>query len=325
MTSSSRVAGSRRTDTTPETFPILVTGSHRSGTTWAGRMLALSGEVCYVHEPFNPDRRPGWSGGRIPYWFMYIHPGIEHQFIPVMENVLAYRYPIRDNLPEIRGPRQAALFARDVVTGMRYRMRPQRALLKDPIALFSAEWLAARFGAQVVVMIRHPSAFVSSIKRLNWSFSFAPWLVQPDLLRDWLGDYEDQMKASAFEKVDIIDQAILMWNCLHHVIDAYRAKHDDWSFVRHEDLSADPNPGFRALYDKLGLTWSRDVEHGIARFTGSGNPREVAAWRHGSVKRDSREVRDVWRHRLTPEESDRVIAGTRQIARRFYSDDELAL
>ena len=33
--------------------PILVTGAHRSGTTWVGRMLCASGEAHYVSEPFN--------------------------------------------------------------------------------------------------------------------------------------------------------------------------------------------------------------------------------------------------------------------------------
>lgn len=305
--------------------PILVTGSHRSGTTWAGRALELSREVCYIHEPFNPDRRPGWSGGRIPYWFMYIHEDNELEFAPVMRDVLSYRYPVRRNLPDVRGARAAALFTRDLAASLRYRARPKRALLKDPIALFSAEWLAQRYDARVIVMIRHPGAFASSIKRLNWNFSFAPWLVQIDLLRDWLGDFEDQMKASAFEKVDIIDQSILMWNCIHHVIDAYRRKHTDWSFVRHEDLSLDPINGFRELYGRVGLTWNDRVRQGIERLTGSDNPGEVSAWRHGTVKRDSRSVPDVWRRRLTSEEAGRVIEGTRAVASRFYSDAELAL
>jgi hypothetical protein len=33
--------------------PILVTGAHRSGTTWVGTSLGKSRHVCYMHEPFN--------------------------------------------------------------------------------------------------------------------------------------------------------------------------------------------------------------------------------------------------------------------------------
>ena len=36
--------------------PILVTGSHRSGSTWLGQMIGASDAVGYIHEPFNIDR-----------------------------------------------------------------------------------------------------------------------------------------------------------------------------------------------------------------------------------------------------------------------------
>jgi hypothetical protein len=34
--------------------PILVTGSHRSGTTWAGQMVAAAPHTAYIHKPLNP-------------------------------------------------------------------------------------------------------------------------------------------------------------------------------------------------------------------------------------------------------------------------------
>ena len=33
--------------------PILVTGSHRSGSTWTGRIISAAPHVGYIHEPFN--------------------------------------------------------------------------------------------------------------------------------------------------------------------------------------------------------------------------------------------------------------------------------
>ncbi len=60
-------------------------------------------------------------------------------------------------------------------------------LVKDPIALFSAEWLAATFDMRVLVMIRHPAAFAASIRRRGWRHRFADFLEQPLLMRDLLG------------------------------------------------------------------------------------------------------------------------------------------
>ena len=39
--------------------PILVTGSHRSGTTWVGKMLAADSDTAYISEPLNVLHRLG--------------------------------------------------------------------------------------------------------------------------------------------------------------------------------------------------------------------------------------------------------------------------
>jgi hypothetical protein len=298
--------------------PILVTGSHRSGTTWTGKMLCATGEAGYVHEPFNPKRRPGWSGDRFPYWFMYVTESNEHFYKPVVERALSFRYPIRDNVATLREPRRAALFGLDLARSLPLRVRRPRPLIKDPIALFSAEWLARTFDMDVVVMIRHPAAFASSIKRLNWRFEFRDWLAQDDLVRDHLARWHDEMHDAWANKVDVIEHAIIMWNAIHDVVDGMRQRHPEWSFVRYEDLAESPLEGFRALYDACGLAWSDRAAAAVARSSDPGNPKEVPLWRHQSIKRSSAAAKDTWRTRLTEEEIERVTKGTAEIAARFY-------
>jgi hypothetical protein len=298
--------------------PILVTGSHRSGTTWTGRMLCASGEAGYIHEPFNPKRRPGWGGDRIPYWFLYVTPANEHFYKPVIESALAFHYPIGANVRALTRPRGIGLFATDLARSLKPRLSSARPLIKDPIALFSAEWLARTYDMDVVVMIRHPAAFASSIKRLNWRFEFRDWLAQDDLLRDHLGPWHKQMHDSWANKVDIIEHAIVMWNAMHDVIDGYRKAHPEWTFVRYEDLADAPLEGFKSLYGRTGLTWSERVAETIAGSSDASNPSEVPLWRHQSIKRSSAAAKDTWRTRLTDEEIERVTTGTAEIAARFY-------
>jgi len=69
------------------------------------------------------------------------------------------------------------------VRSWKRRLAGERPLLKDPIAFFSAEWLARTYGADVVVLIRHPAGFAGSLKRMGSSFDFNDFLGQPDLLR----------------------------------------------------------------------------------------------------------------------------------------------
>jgi hypothetical protein len=298
--------------------PILVTGSHRSGTTWTGRMLCATGEAGYIHEPFNPKRRPGWGGDRFPYWFMYVNERNESFYRPVVDRALAFRYPVRDNLAALRKPRGVGLFALDVARSLRPRLLRARPLIKDPIALFSAEWLARTYDMDVVVMIRHPVAFASSIKRLNWRFEFRDWLAQDDLVDDHLARWHQEMHDAWAGKVDVIQHAIVMWNAIHDVVDGLRARHPEWSFVRYEDLAGAPVDGFRALYESCGLTWSTEAEVAVARSSDASNPREVPLWRHQSIKRSSAAAKDTWRTRLTEDEIERVTKGTAEIAARFY-------
>lgn len=54
--------------------PILVTGSHASGTTWVGRMLELSGDCRYIQEPLSKLCNPKACacGLCVRQWFTYL-------------------------------------------------------------------------------------------------------------------------------------------------------------------------------------------------------------------------------------------------------------
>lgn len=282
-------------------------------------MLAASPNVGYVHEPFNVHRWPNWVPVRLPHVYMYLCRENEARYERAIEDVLAFRYPIR-NIVSAPNGRQVRQAAAEFGLSLFYRLRNMRPLLKDPLALMSAEWLAERFGMQAVVMIRHPAAFASSIKRLSWRFDFQNWRDQPLLQRDLIGPYEGEIREFAEREHDIVDQAILMWNVIHHVIRGYEERHPDWSFVRHEDLSEEPLKGFRELFVKLDLAWDQFVEDAIIRSSTDETRKEVPLYLHRTVQRDSRAARWTWVTRLSQEEQDRVRQGTAEVAARWYGD-----
>ncbi|MGI8408147.1 MAG: hypothetical protein ACR2L3_06520, partial [Actinomycetota bacterium] len=158
----------------------------------------------------------------------------------------------------------------------------------------------------------------------NWGFDYERnWLAQDLLMRDLLARRADEYRGYEGE-IDIVGEAIVMWNSIYEVVDSFRARRPEWAFVKYESLADDPIAGFRDLYRRLGLTWSDDVARKIGDFNSSQNPGEVPLWRRRAVKRDSGAAKRTWRERLTPEEIERVRAGTNEIALRFYTEEELA-
>jgi hypothetical protein len=300
--------------------PILVTGSHRSGTTWVGRMLELSRQVGYIHEPMNPQYRPGWLSRSPPYSYYYICHENEAGFVNQWADVLRYGLPL-PQIREIRSPHDTSRLARNWLLALRYRARNLRPLVKDPIALFSAAWLYERYGFEVVVMVRHPAAFVSSLKRLAWRFDFNELLKQDLFMRDVAGPFAPEIESYARAPADLIPAGSLVWNLVYSTVDRYRTRFPDWTYIRHEDLAADPAGRFEAIYRRLGLSWTSEVSRGIQTHSGSQNPRETE--RADAVARNSRGVLTVWRERLSAAEIEEVLGRTRDVATRFYTPEEL--
>ena len=296
--------------------PVLVTGAHRSGTTWVGDMLAGSGEMAYVHEPFNVHHDPGWLPRPLPHWFLYVCEDNEERYAPMLEGVFGLRFPLRGR-PGPWPPRRVAHAAKLRATSALARTQKRRVLMKDPLALLSAEWLARRFGAQPVVMIRHPAGFASSLDRLGWRFDFRNWLDQPLLMRDLFGPFEDDLHALVRREHDVIDEAGLMWRVLYSVVHEMRDRHPDWVFLRHEDLASDPVGGFARLYARLGLAFERRVAAQVAR-SARGPESDVAPSSLGRGDRNAGIAARAWTTRLCAADVERVRRSVGDVAAHFY-------
>ena len=304
----------------PQLTPILVTGTHRSGTTWVGKMLAADPCVAYISEPLNVLHRPGVFRAKVKHWYQYICEENEKEYIPAFEELLEFDYHLLDEIRSLRSRRDVLRMGRDFVIFYNGLMRGQRALLKDPFAVFSTPWFAKRLNCKVVITVRHPAAFVSSLKRLNWPFDFQDLLAQPLLMRDHLEPYREQMLAVKTD--DVIGQAALLWKLIYGVVHATRASNTDFLTVRHEDLSLDPIPGYRALYTALRLEFTPRVEKTILNSSSSENPRELSRKKIYAIKLDSRANVDNWKKRLTADEIEHVRRVTEEVSRLYYSDAE---
>jgi len=299
--------------------PILVTGAHRSGTTWVGKMLAAGGQAAYISEPLNRWHRPGVMGVPVKYWYTYICLENEQQYLPDFRKTIALRYNIWAEIQSLRSRKDLLRMGRDMSIFTRGRLFNLRPLLKDPFAAFSVPWFTERLNCQVVVMIRHPAAFASSLNRLRWPFAFQDLLEQPLLMRDWLEPFRSEMEQMT--KDDVISQSTLLWRMIYLFLDAYAKQNPDVRVMRHEDLSLAPQEGFRDLYSFLGLKLTTKAQAAIRRSTRASNPQELSRTGVHGVKLNSRANLDNWKHRLTLEEIERIRSLVGDISSHYYPEE----
>ena len=300
--------------------PILITGAHRSGSTWVGKMVGKSPDVCNIFEPFNKEFGPGICRNVFDTWFPYITGENEEKYLHCLEQTVHFKFHLFKEMFAIRTKWQLRNCFENFINFHMARMKKQRPMFKDPIAIFSAPWLAKRFDFQVVVLIRHPLAFAGSLKRLDWQFHFKDFIKQPLLLEGPLKSFKAEIETRAANPGDIIDQAVLLWNVIYGCVRDYREQYPEWIFARHEDISMDPVKEFKDMFGKLNLEFTPAVEQFIREYSEGSNPVETPGNKATFLKRDSSENVNNWKKRLSPEEIGRVKDGTEALACLFYPE-----
>ena len=302
--------------------PILVTGTHRSGSTWLGRVLACSGQTEYVDEPFHVRHRRGTCRAKTDTWYLYVTDANQQEtgYGDALPRTVEFRYSPIVQLKSLERPSDGLRMFRDWARFALARWSGKRALIKDPIAFFSAPWISERFDADVVILLRHPAAFASSLKRLDWQFDFRNWLEQPLLVNERLRPWEEEIRQLAKTGGSIIEQAAMIWKVIYGLAEEYQENHPDWIFIKHEDLSLDPLTRFPDLFERLGLEYTEAAREFISKTTSPDNPREAPQGRAHALARDSKAKVESWRSRLTTEEVERLRASLDGAADYWYPD-----
>jgi len=299
---------------------ILVTGSHRSGTTWVGRTIARNPGIRHILEPFSVDYPCHDVDLRLSQWFTHYESSPQKREIRKTFDDLfrpgRVRYAYLRFRKSPRGLERLAHFLAEVI----YPPQRPRVLVKDPIALFSADWLYETYDLMVICMIRNPFAFVGSVKEAGWDFDFEVLASQGALMAGPLAPFADEIVMARSGSGDFLDRACLIWNVLHHVIREFQERYPAWLFVRHEDLAKDPISGFESIFDYLGLVMDPAIRRFIEDFTAAKNP-ESAKTVHFSP-RNAKKSLETWKLRLEPEDVVRIGRATRDIGLHFYGDPE---
>ncbi len=300
--------------------PILITGAHRSGSTWVGKMLGKSKQLCYIFEPFNIHFGPGICRSVFDSWFPYVTEENENEYYDCLYQIIRFKFHLLKEFGNIRTKWQLRNCFENLINFSIARMKKQLPLFKDPMAVFSADWLARRFDFLVLVLIRHPLAFAGSLKRLNWQFHFKDFVKQPLLMEGPLKPFKTEIEACVENLPDIIGQSVLLWKVIYSRVIDYQKQYPEWIFVRHEDISLNPVKEFKDIFEKLGVEFTHKIENYIRNHSKRSNPKEIPGKRATFLRRDSLENVYNWKKRLTSEEIKRIKKGTGAVASHFYPE-----
>lgn len=292
--------------------PILVTGSHRSGSTWIGNIISSASNVFYIQEPFNLSIKRKSSPCR--YWFEYVEGKSKFEqlnFLQYLKSFYTFNYKsFLSDLSKIRSAKELKLLLQDFKNKCFYR-----PLIKDPISIMSSEWYFKELNCDIIVSIRHPAAFVASLKIKDWHFDFNNFLEQEALMNSHLTKYRSEIENHATSNYAIIQQGVLLWNTIYSTVLDFQKKYgDQWLFVKHEEVSYNPLTEFKRIFDFLDLEMNAAVRNWIQETSYSGVK--------DGFKRNSKENIKTWRERLTRDEIAYIKETTNPIWSKFYNEED---
>ena len=298
--------------------PVLVTGSHRSGSTWIGRLLAAADELHYVQEPFNIVAHQRWMHPRPEHQFLHVTDANEASWLAPVQQVVDLNYPLGAHLARRPGLKMSRRASRVALDARRARRSGAAAMIKDPIAVFSTPWIARRFDAVPVVMVRDAVPFVGSLLDRGWSFDFSHWTAQPTLMAE-LDPWTDEIERMATQPGELIDQAILMWNAIYGFVAGLPAALEPLGIQAHieayETIASNPLVEVEHLYGRLGLEFGIEQRRvAIELSTGRSQADDGTGVSAIDVQRDSSAALKTWRDRLDQDQIEHITTATAEVA-----------
>ena len=290
----------------------LVTGSHRSGSTWVGRVLERNSKVDIITEPYNLNTIKKFNRISYDYWYPMIH---DESTAGHKELSDLMQYYLRTNsftfLQQLFESYEGLDLYNSMKKRLRRTLRPFK-LVKDPMAIFSTPWLETTFNLRPLVLIRHPAAFALSIKEKDWWFDFDNLLNQEVFFQGPLNHLKDEVLE--FKKHDqdrtIIENAALFWKVCYTQVRYYQEQHPSWHYISHEALSLEPLIEFERVFQYFNLEFTSEVEAYIIQSSQADKPE--------FLKRNSLQNMLKWQNNLSKFEKEIIYRVTREVADSYY-------
>jgi len=277
------------------TDPILVTGCPRSGTTWIGKMINLAKHTGYIHEAYNVLVQKILPGEERPNQFCLIDDSNEAELATQFDKIMKLQYSFRDQLEHNHS---ISNFVNSFITHFkfrRYRNENYTPLLKDPFVIFSVEWFEKRYNTRPVILTRHPGAIYDSFSRLDWNIDMER--IQSLLDQDSVAhQIIDESQIIEETNPSMAKQVGILWTAIQEQIAAYQRDHEDWLFIRYEDIFLNLESYFKKIFQYLELDLDDDMLSKIYFYTSRGYfPKEKS---DVDTRLERQDLLSGWKQRL---------------------------
>ncbi len=273
----------------------------------------MNPSVDNIVEPMNINRIQRFKKFKIASWYLKVDNNTAPEVKNQAHDLISYylNTPFVNLLKRPFGSYEGHSGISSFKKRLRRSTKPIK-MLKDPTALFSVPWLVQEFDVCPVLLIRHPAAYVLSIKEKNWWFDFDNLLSQSNFFSDGLAPLRTEVrefKKNESEK-SIVENAALLWKVFYAQVEIYRKTFPDWFYITHEELSTDPMTNFERMFNYLGIEFNDRVRTYIKESTQAEDQAEF--------KRDSAKNTSKWKERLSSAEKQTIFRLTKEVSEKFY-------
>lgn len=244
----------------------------------------------------------------VDVWYPYATPNRDIKYNQIIDTIFNGNFSYRGSRRTPFGIGRQKYYA----LLSKFRQRP--LLIKDPLASLAAEYFHIRHAAKVIVIIRHPVAFYKSLLRMSWPPSPEHFLMQPELVEDWLSPLISRVSNFG----NMVEDTAFTWLCIYTVLHE-NAKKYGWLVIKHEDLCLNPLREFTKIFEYCGQEISLSIRRQIEK-TSTAETVEVRGKSQHKFYRNSAQLAFDW-HNKIPEKDQAIIKKiTEPISSFYYAD-----
>jgi hypothetical protein len=168
-----------------------------------------------------------------------------------------------------------------------------RLIAKSVHAPLCIDWITHRFAVDVLVVLRNPYSIFASQMRMAMPDRARNLTTQSTIRRD----YRSFAQRAGLGQSHL-DRAAFQLALMTKILSVQVENHPEYHVLSHDRLCTDPQSGFRATLQELGIPWSRRVANAIEGFEAHGGAY--------STERLARNQPSRWRQELSEEQIETV-------------------